>query len=229
VGFAKTELIQPNETKSVEVTFEGYDFASYDYNDANANEFKGYELDAGLYEVKVMRNSHECVDGRTFELTNNVQYKNDTTTNTEVVNRFDNVSFEEQYGFESQLSRNDWANTFPVNEVLSGSDQERTITPEFLATIKSTATNNPIINDETVPMPNQATIASPAGTLKLYELLQFDESNPELDADQKVIRDDEGTIIVDYDDSRWDIYLDILTINEMMTFTMQGAFQTLNL
>lgn len=229
VGFAKTELIQPNETKSVEITFEGYDFASYDYNDANKNEFAGYELDAGDYEVKVMKNSHEMVDSRTFELTNNVQYKNDIATGTEVVNRFDNVSFEENYGFESQLSRNDWEGTFPVNEVLGGSDAERTITPEFLATIKSTETNNPIVNDETVQMPNQATVASPAGTMKLYELLQFDETNPDLDADQKVIRDEEGTIIVKYDDSRWETYLDLLTLNEMMNFTMQGAFQTLGL
>ncbi|MBE7088707.1 MAG: beta-glucosidase [Clostridiales bacterium] len=223
VGFAKTELIQPNETKSVEVTFEGYDFASYDYSDANANGFKGYELDEGMYDVKVMRNAHELVANRGFELTENVQYKNDTTTNTEVVNRFDNVSYnEEGYGYETQLSRSDWEGTFPVNEVLAGSDVERTISPEFLAEIKSTATNNPIANDTSVEMPNQAEIASPTGTKKLYELVQFDENG-------EVMRDEVGTIIVNYDDVRWTEFLDTLTINEIMTFTMQGAFQTLGL
>ena len=222
VGFAKTPIIAAGQKATVEVTFEGYDFASYDYNDANGNDFRGYELDGGEYEVKVMKNAHTLVDSRTFQLTNNVQYKNDTTTGTEVVNRFDDVSFEDNYGFESLLSRNDWTGTFPVNEVLGGSDAERTVTPEFLAKIKSTDTNNPIAKAENVEMPTQAEVASPAGTLKLYELLSFDEAD-------LVIRDEVGTIVVDYDDPRWNEYLDILTVNEMMDFTMKGAFQTLKL
>lgn len=222
VGFAKTPVIKAGEKATVEIAFNGYDFASYDYSDANQNEFKGYELDGGEYEVKVMRNAHSVAESRKFTLSDNVQYKKDTTTGTEVVNRFDDVSFEENYGMESLLSRNNWVGTFPVNEVLSGSDAERTITPEFLAKIKSTATNNPIVDKTDVERPTQAEIASPAGTMKLYELLSFDEND-------QVIRDEEGTIVVDFNDPRWDSYLDILTVNEMMNLTMMGAFQTLGL
>ena len=219
IGFAKTKLLNPGEKETLKITFEGYDFASYDYNDANNNGFAGYELDAGMYEVKVMKNAHTLADSQSFELTENVQYKNDTVTETEVKNRYDDVSFEDKYGMESLLSRNDWTGTFPVNEVFNGSDAERTVTVDFLNKIKSTETNNP--NNET-KMPNQADVASPAGTLKLYELLEFDEND-------QVIRDEENTIVVDYDDPRWEQYLDILTVNEMMNFTMQGAFQTLGL
>lgn len=219
VGFAKTPLLAPGADKNVTISFCGYDFASYDYADANENGFAGYELDAGRYEVRIMKNSHEQIAGRSFNLSAGVKYEKDPVTGTAVVNRYDNVSFEEKYGFESLLSRNDWASTFPVNEVLGGSNAERTITPEFLAKIKSTETNNPIDKDTTVIKPDQATVASPAGTMQLWELIKFD-------ADEQVLRDPEGTILVDFDDPRWEEHINLLTVSEMMNFTMNGAFQT---
>ncbi len=219
-GFAKTPLLAPGETKPVTVTFKGYDFASYDYNDANDNEFRGYELDAGAYTVRVMKNSHDEVASRSFTLSTNVQYKKDPVTGTDVVNRYDDVSFATEGGFESQLSRNDWTGTFPVNESLGANgDASRTISPELMNQIKSTATNNPIVNDPNVIRPNQATVVSPAATLEIYKLIKFDEND-------EVIRDEVGTVDVSYDDEGWDAYLDLLTINEMMSYTMNGAFKT---
>lgn len=218
VGFEKTPLLAPKEDKDVTITFKGYDFASYDYNDANHNDFRGYELDPGTYDVKVMKNAHEQVFDRHFRLDSNIQYANDTTTGTKVENLYDDVSFEDKYGMESVLSRNDWDGTFPVNEVLKGSDAERTVSPEFMAKIKSTETNNPIVKDSSLSMPNQASVGSPAGTMQLYNLIQMNDDN-------SVKRDEAGTIKVDYDDPRWDEYLDLLTSNEMMDFEMKGAFQ----
>ena len=34
--------------------------ASYDYNDANGNGHKGYELDAGTYTIYIGRDAHSC-------------------------------------------------------------------------------------------------------------------------------------------------------------------------
>ena len=219
VGFAKTSLLNPGQSEEVEIKFNGYDFASYDYSDANNNTFKGYELDDGDYEVKVMKNSHTEVAKLTFRLTDNVQYRNDTTTGYLVENLYDDVSNEENYGMESKLSRANWTGTYPVNEVLKGSDAERTVPTEFMNKIKSYATNNPIVNDTSIEMPNQAEVASPASTLKIYDLIMFDEN-------EEVERDAAGTIMVNYDDPRWEEYLDILTVGEMMDFTMKGAFKT---
>ena len=220
VGFAKTSLIEPKESETVTVKFKGYDFASYDYNNANKNEFSGYELDAGTYDVKIMSDAHTTVAHRGFELTAGVQYKNDPVTGTEVVNRYDDVSFEEKYGMESLLSRNAWDSTYPKNEVLAGSDAERTVPDSFIAQIQSTETNNPIINKEGLTMPTVASVASPASTMQLFKLIKFDEN-------EEVVRDEEGTIIVDYDDPLWPSYLGLLTKQEMMDFTMKGAFQTI--
>ena len=229
VGFAKTDLIEPGETDEVTVTFDGYEFASYDYNDANGNDFRGYELDAGEYEVKVMRNAHEVVDSRIFELEETVQYAQDTTTGYDVVNLYDDVSFEENYGLESVLSRSDWEGTWPVSEVLAGSDAERTVSPEFMNQIKSTETNNPIVNDDSIQMPTVADVSATPGTLQIYDLVQLkDEAleNEGTPSAEDYLRDEEGTVIVDYNDERWEDYLSLLTEEEMMSFTMNGAFQT---
>ena len=229
VGFAKTDLIEPGDSDEVTVTFDGYEFASYDYNDANGNDFRGYELDAGEYEVKVMRNAHEVVDSRAFELEETVQYAQDTTTGYDVVNLYDDVSFEENYGLESVLSRSDWEGTWPVSEVLAGSDAERTVSPEFMNQIKSTETNNPIVNDDSIQMPTVADVSATPGTLQIYDLVQLkDEAleNEGTPSAEDYLRDEEGTVIVDYNDERWEDYLSLLTEEEMMSFTMNGAFQT---
>ncbi len=218
VGFAKTSLLEPGADEDITVTFSGYDFASYDYADKNANDFRGYELDEGSYTVRVMRNSHVEEASASFTLDKNVQYKKDTTTETEVINRYDDVSFATEGGMESELSRNDWAGTYPVNEVKGGDNSKRTISKELLQKIESFASNNPIVNDTTVQMPNQATVGAPAATLDLYRLIKFENN--------VVVRDEAGTIVVDYEDPRWNMYLDILTVNEMMGLQMNGAFQT---
>ena len=58
LAFAKTDLIQPGESQTVTLTFDTYDLASYDYNDANGNQFSGYETVPGDYEIRLMKNSH---------------------------------------------------------------------------------------------------------------------------------------------------------------------------
>lgn len=219
VGFAKTSLLAPGKDEDVPVKFKGYDFASYDYENVAGG---GYMLDSGKYEVKVMKNSHDVVASRSFTLDEAVSYANDPVTGTAVVNRYDDVSFEQNYGMESVLKRNGWDTTFPVNEVLKGSDKERTISVAFDEKIKSTETNNPIAKQEDVKMPDVADASSPAGTLELFRLIKFDENG-------EVERDEAGTILVDYEDENWDEYLNLLTGKEMMDFTMNGAFRTLAL
>lgn len=58
VGFNKTELIQPNTSTEITLTLDVDDFKSYDCYDNNDNGFKGYELEKGAYEIKLMTDSH---------------------------------------------------------------------------------------------------------------------------------------------------------------------------
>lgn len=94
LAFAKTDLIQPGESQTVTLTFDAYDLASYDYNDANGNQFFGYEVVPGDYEIRLMRNSH--VDGVMAENSESafpihsagITFAQDPDTNADVGNLF---------------------------------------------------------------------------------------------------------------------------------------------
>lgn len=58
-GFAKTDLLQPGQSQTVTVDWVAQDMASYDWNDANANGYTGYELEAGDYVITARSNSHD--------------------------------------------------------------------------------------------------------------------------------------------------------------------------
>ena len=136
VGFEKTNLIQPKETDEVEITFDVYDMASYDCYDKNGNGKKGWELDPGVYNIKIMRTAHhpsEVEDVR-FEVPEfgtdgkrrGYVYYFDPDTNGYVKNRFTGDDAEAGMPIDANqnesnpdkrrvtyLSRADFAGTFP--------------------------------------------------------------------------------------------------------------------
>lgn len=57
-AFAKTDILQPGEDQTVTLKMDVQDMASFDWNDANGNGFKGYELEAGDYNFVVGTGSH---------------------------------------------------------------------------------------------------------------------------------------------------------------------------
>lgn len=62
VGYAKTEILEPNEKQVVAVEVRVQDVASFDYNNASglfAEKAGGYVLEGGDYKFKLMANSHK--------------------------------------------------------------------------------------------------------------------------------------------------------------------------
>ncbi len=98
VAFAKTGLIEPDTYQTVDIEFDVRDMASYDCYDLNDNKHTGYELDAGNYEIKLMKNSHELQDkmktsSKTeavipYYISQTINYDTDDKTGAEVKNRF---------------------------------------------------------------------------------------------------------------------------------------------
>ena len=214
VDFAKTPLLAAGESYTATFTVKAYDLASYDYNDANANGFMGYELEAGEYIFRAGKNSHEYYASESVELAASVQFAEDTTTGYEVKNlyttddfmdlqyRLQNVLIEMEDGTtvtRKGMTRTDFEGSFPVaatpaeREVQAG--ESGMTEKEMLA---DQTHNNPWVESATMP----TTGANVTVTM----------------------RDVVGKA---YDDPAWDTLLDELTFNDMIDLVNNGAFQTI--
>lgn len=91
-AFAKTKVLQPQESVTVTLELPVQQMASYDCYDLNKNGHTSYELDAGEYTVALMKNSHEIKSAETvFTYTmSETCYDKDLKTGNAVENRFTN-------------------------------------------------------------------------------------------------------------------------------------------
>ncbi len=143
-GFAKTKLLEPGESQTVEITFNKEDIASYDYAGIKA-EGGAYVLEAGTYEVRLQNNSHDMIDARTFVVGKDIIYNdaNDGKRSSDLVtavNRFDDMSYGDNLTY---VSRADWAGTMPTERRASGIEA----TDEQIAIITDATVDNPDVED----------------------------------------------------------------------------------
>ena len=101
-AFNKTELLQPGQSEVVTLSFAVQDMASYDYEGT-----KSYVLEAGNYEIKLMNNSHDVIDSRTFRVAETVTGRSSDLV--PAANQFDDAAGDVKY-----ISRADWAGTMPI-------------------------------------------------------------------------------------------------------------------
>ena len=100
LSFAKTEVLQKDQSQIVELNFTGYDMASYDCYDKNTNRNVGYELDRGNYKLLLRTDSHtdkKLLDENNVELKDStinlnlnktIRITKDPITGNRVTNRF---------------------------------------------------------------------------------------------------------------------------------------------
>ena len=167
-GFAKTKLLEPGESQTLEVTFDREDIASYDYQGIKA-EGGAYVLEAGEYEVRLQANSHDVIDTRTFTVDDDVIYNdaNDGKRPSDLVaavNLFDDVSFGDGLTY---VSRADWEGTIPTERFVA----EREATPEQVAAITDTSVDNPEVED--IVVANHG--------IKLADMAGLDYDDPQWD------------------------------------------------
>ncbi len=107
-GFGKTDLLEPGASETVTIAFTAEDMASFDAFGAGC-----YVLEAGDYEIKLMRNAHELIDSRTYTVAETLVYGEGnprSTDNTAAVAHFADV---QDGQITVYVSRSDWAGTTP--------------------------------------------------------------------------------------------------------------------
>lgn len=211
-AFVKTGEIRPGRTEDVTLTLDVLDMASYDYNDANDNGFTGYELDAGAYEIKIMKNAHLLVDSLTYHVpAGGFKIDSNTDYGVQPINRFDDVTakvnsadLDATGGTMTVMSRADFDGTYPTVPT----EAERKVTAEFISSLAYPG--KAWQHDEgkpyyTTTKPNYASAVIPTEAVEVmfYELIG-----------------------VEYDDPLWDEFLDQLTIGQMAVLIGSGNFHT---
>lgn len=216
-NFAKTGLLAPGEEETLTLTLDVKDMKSYDYADANENGFSGYELEAGDYNIIVGSDAHTAKANAVYTLKDSVQMPTDLNADgkeTEVVNAFDDVSAG-IFGtntYESYVSRKDFAGTVPTAYL---DDSERTLTDELKEALDQSIKRKYTESDEGKPW--EATGESPSVTPVNNGLSLRD-----------MLNDEAGNFVgkVSFDDPRWEMLLDEISLEEMKNLVGFGAFRT---
>ncbi|MFD2118011.1 glycoside hydrolase family 3 N-terminal domain-containing protein [Paenibacillus yanchengensis] len=178
--FTKTNLLEPNESEIVTLSFSVRDMASYD------TSREAYILDAGNYKIRVATNVHETFESIDYTVNETVEYKTNSKTNVAYANQFEDAKGDIQY-----LLRSDWDGTYP-----SDKDISHTAPDSLLETIDKLD----VIEGLELPELNQEV------TLKLEDLKGLD-----------------------YDDPKWNEFLNQFTLDELMDFVTNGAYKTIGI
>ncbi len=103
--FAKSKVLEPNESEELTLKFDVRDMASYDV------DREAYILDKGEYTIRLASDVHTTHTPISYTVENTIEYKENSQTNTPYENKFETAHNDLTY-----LSRNDWENTYPNND-----------------------------------------------------------------------------------------------------------------
>ena len=112
VDYGKTSEINPGDSETITFEIPLENLASYDWQGMKADG-GAYVLEEGTYELKVMNNSHDVLDSKSFEVEHDVIYNDEnsgkrTSDNVAAINHFDDVSNGNSITY---VSRADWEKT----------------------------------------------------------------------------------------------------------------------
>lgn len=215
VGYGKTAELEPGASEDVKIDLDVSDWASYDDYDKNGNGFKGYELEAGDYQVKLMKNAHELYSSNsyvTYHVDKDIEIAADPVSGNPVHNEFDAENSSDGIAIDGNntdqdityLSRADFKGTFAskpsANRTMSAELKAQNIYTSKMAEEAIDESDEPVTFDED----NGLTITNSDGTVNDLGL--------ELGSD--------------FNDAKWDDLLDEISKADMERYTLHGYVHT---
>lgn len=213
IGFAKTKMLEPGKSDVVTVSFPAQEMASFDWNDANKNNFKGYELEKGDYTISINRNSHDVVDSVIRNVASDIQCKTDLVTGKEIkpvyTGSFDSTNESLLGGMISRATG--------LKQPAAASKADRTLSEATLADYESQAEYFSYMDKETDPwyvksVPTgwtQATDKTAELELTLADMAGVKYTEPVINEDNTV------TLATDEDSKKWERFMNQFTWEEL--------------
>jgi len=250
VGFAKTSELQPGMAETLIITINVDDLAAYDAYDLNNNGNKGYELDAGKYEIKLMTDSHNiknvdfATGGKdipgviTYNVSKTINLKTDKVTGNPVTNKFtgedavDGVSLDgsdsnQNIGF---ITRANLPDPYEMSGVVDRAMADNVKTNNLYNANKASAWDNATTDIFGNTVDTSAVLwDQKAGTLE-YDGVSYADSVG-ADGKAKIYMDGKVTSLglllgSDYDNPLWEKVLDQITFAEAYKVITDGHFKT---
>lgn len=198
-GFTKTGLIEPGASETVTIDLAVEEMASYDHQDNAA-----YVLEAGDYVISLRTDSHTVAPGTTpitYTVESDVVYSGDNHRSSdlaEVTNQFDDVSAQ----FSDEPTE---------GKILSMSRAD------FAGTFPTAPTADMLVADQAVqegfqPWDDEAAAAA------------FEGEMPTTGAQTDLTLVDMRGLAKD--DPKWDELLDSISVGDMTSMLLNGAYQT---
>ena len=207
-GFAKTKELGKNESETVKIEVDPYYFASFDSHDANGDGFRGYTLDEGDYIFHVATDSHHDIDTFTKKLDAKATYANDPVTGTKVEPLFDDVS-----GImEDPNNPGKW-----IKDDKKGGMESLLSRTDWTGTFPTTVTDDERKIDGAL---FDKLDAKESGNNDTYTTIpKMGQTNGDLIKLRKLVG-------LEYNDPKWDEFLDQLTFEEMELIFDEGCYST---
>lgn len=224
IAFGKTlQVLEPGEFEIIKLSFKVEDMKSYDCYDANENDFAGYELEKGTYEITLRSDAHTIAtdkvgDDATLNLRvqNNIKIDKDNNSGNKITNLFTGKNTTDGIAIDGNsdgtakityMTRANFTSTFPYEQ-----KDNRAMAEEIK---KYNTYSSTLADDWDKAHPTEAIVTGAQSDVMAYE-------NGELTAIGTLLGDPAN---FDNEDL-WNSVLNKLTLKEMRDLVLKGYTQT---